>query len=95
MAYGEYTMEGDANITPFFEVLYSRAETFIDSGTFQLFPDVGADNPFNPCGTNGVDCGSNGFNFDDDFVQRWNTFQRDRDPNRDGDERDARCGQTF
>jgi len=46
MAYGEYTMEGDANITPFFEVLYSRAETFIDSGTFQLFPDVGADNPF-------------------------------------------------
>jgi len=95
MAYGEYTMEGDANITPFFEVLYSRAETFIDSGTFQLFPDVGADNPFNPCGTNGVDCGSNGFNFDDDFVQRWNTFQRDRDPNRDGDERDARICATF
>ena len=95
MAYGEYTLEGDANITPFFEVLYSRAETNADFGTFQLFPDVGADNPFNPCGVNGSDCGSSGFNFDDAFVQRWNTYQRDRDPNRDGDERDARICATF
>ena len=95
MAFGEYTLEGDANITPYFEVLYSRAETNIDSGTFQLFPFVGADNPFNPCGTNGVDCGSNNFNFDDAFVQRWNTYQRDRDPNRDGDTRDARICATF
>lgn len=95
MAFGEYTLEGEANITPFFEVLYSRAETNIDSGTFQLFPTVGRDNPFNPCGVNGSDCGSSGFNFDDAFVQRWNTYQRDRDPNRDGDERDARICATF
>lgn len=94
-AFGEYTLDGDANITPFFEVLYSRAETTIDSGTFQLFPDVGADNPFNPCGTNGVDCGSNAFDFDPAFVDRWNTYYRDRDPNRDGIQDDARVCATF
>lgn len=91
MAYGEYTMEGPANLTPFFEILYSRVESTIDSGTFQLFPTVGADNPFNPCGTSGVDCGSSNFNFDSAFLQRWNTYYRDRDPNRDGDTRDARA----
>ncbi len=90
MAFGEYTLEGDANITPFFEAMYSRVETNGDNGTFQLFPDVGATNPFNPCGTNGVDCGSNAFNFDAGFESRWNTYYRDRDPNRDGDNRDAR-----
>lgn len=94
-AFGEYTLEGDANITPFFEVLYSRAETTIDSGTFQLFPEVGADNPFNPCGVNGSDCGSNGFNIDQGFTDRWNAFQRDRDPNRDGNTSDARTCATF
>jgi iron complex outermembrane receptor protein len=95
MAYGEYTLEGDANITPFFEVLYSRVESSIDSGTFQLFPSVGADNPFNPCGVNGADCGSNGFDFNQEFIDRWNTYYRDRDPNRDGDESDARICATF
>ncbi|WP_371396903.1 TonB-dependent receptor domain-containing protein [Fretibacter rubidus] len=95
MAYGEYTLEGDANLTPFFEVIYSRAETFIDSGTFGLGVEVGADNPFNPCGTNGSDCGSSNFNFDDAFQDRWNTYYRDRDPNRDGDNRDARVCSTI
>lgn len=95
MAFGEYTLEGEANITPFFEVLYSRVESTQDNGTFQLFPDVGADNPFNPCGTNGVDCGSNGFDFDQAFIDRWNTYYRDRDPNRDGDQSDARICATF
>ncbi|WP_371398752.1 TonB-dependent receptor [Algimonas porphyrae] len=95
MAYGEYTLDGEANITPFFEVLYSRVESISDSGTFQLFPVVGADNPFNPCGVNGSDCGSNAFNFDQAFIDRWNTYYRDRDPNRDGDEFDARICATF
>lgn len=90
MAFGEYTMEGDANITPFFEVLYSRAEIKSDTGTAQLFPTVGADNPFNPCGINGADCGSSNFNFDAAFIQRWNTYFRDADPNRDGNTADAR-----
>ncbi len=60
MSYGEYTFEGDANITPFFEVMYNTRETEQNSGEGQLFPIVPANNPFNPCnpnGVNGVDCG--------------------------------------
>lgn len=60
MSYGEYTFEGDNNITPFFEVLYSRRDTFQDSGQPQFFPFVPADNPYNYCnpdGLNGIDCG--------------------------------------
>jgi iron complex outermembrane receptor protein len=99
-SYGEYTFDGEANITPFFEVLYSRNEIEQDLGIFQLFPTVGADNPFNPCGTNGVDCGSsangpNGLFNRPSFVQDFNTFQRELDPNRDGDIRDARICATF
>ena len=58
MAYGEYTFDGDMNITPFFEVLYSRADTFVENGgTPQLFPFVPANNPFNPCNIANNDCG--------------------------------------
>ena len=60
MAYGEYTFEGEANFTPYFEVLYNYAE-FDQFGTEgQLFPTVPANNPFNlcnPAAVNGVDCG--------------------------------------
>jgi len=41
-------------------VVYSGRETFQDSGAFQLFPVVDANNPFNPCNpaaAGGVDCG--------------------------------------
>ena len=60
MAYGEYTFDGDMNITPFFEAGYSRAEIFSDNtGQGQIFPSVPDLNPFNPCnfvtGT-GTDC---------------------------------------
>lgn len=60
MAYGEYTFEGDSNITPFFEASYNRRDTFQDSGQPQFFPWVPANNPYNLCnpdGLNGVDCG--------------------------------------
>lgn len=59
MLYGEYTLDGEMNLTPFFEVLYSTRETFTDNGVYQLWPDVPADNPFNICNPNGqgVDCG--------------------------------------
>lgn len=62
-AYGEYTFPGDANITPFFEAAYSRAEIKnTGSGLPQIFPSVPAQNAFNPCNfvTNpaGVDCRS-------------------------------------
>jgi len=61
MAYGEYTFEGDMNLTPFFEANYSRAEVTVrNSGAPQFFPWVPASNAFNPCNfvsnPNGVDC---------------------------------------
>ncbi|MBH5323356.1 TonB-dependent receptor domain-containing protein [Aurantiacibacter sediminis] len=61
MAYGEYTLDGDMNLTPFFELLYSRAEISADNtGVPQIFPSVPDINPFNPCNINtnpdGVDC---------------------------------------
>jgi iron complex outermembrane receptor protein len=60
-AYGEYTFPGEANITPFFEAAYTRAEiTNSGAGLPQIFPAVPAANRFNPCNftTNpdGVDC---------------------------------------
>lgn len=60
MAFGEYTLPGEMNITPFFEAQYNRRESFSDSGAFQLFPGVPGTNPFNPCNpaaAGGVDCG--------------------------------------
>ncbi len=61
MAYGEYSLGGAANITPFFEANFSRVEVFNENnGAAQLFPEVPAENAFNPCNflTNpsGVDC---------------------------------------
>lgn len=60
MSYGEYTFEGEANLTPYFEANYSYFETKTNSGEPQLFPFVPANNPFNICNPNqpnGVDCG--------------------------------------
>jgi iron complex outermembrane receptor protein len=60
MAYGEYTFEGEANFTPYFEVLYNSQETDQFGQEGQLFPFVPANNPFNLCNPNqpnGVDCG--------------------------------------
>ena len=59
--YGEYTFPGEANITPFFEANYTRAEiTNTGAGNPQIFPSVPDLNIFNPCNffTNpdGVDC---------------------------------------
>lgn len=59
-AYGEYTFPGEANITPYFEANYSRAEIDApNTGIPQVFPSVPADNFFNPCNIaspNGTDC---------------------------------------
>jgi iron complex outermembrane receptor protein len=59
MAYGEYTFEGEANITPYFEVMYSELEFLSNSSEGQLFPTVPALNPFNICNaaTPDRDCG--------------------------------------
>nr|WP_137676345.1 TonB-dependent receptor [Parerythrobacter lutipelagi] len=61
LAYGEYTFPGAANITPFFEAMYTRAEIFGENEFFaQIFPYVPDNNQFNPCNTavSGVDCRS-------------------------------------
>ncbi|MDJ0643060.1 MAG: TonB-dependent receptor [Erythrobacter sp.] len=60
-AYGEYTFPGEANITPYFEANYSRAEIRLpNTGIPQFFPSVPDVNQFNPCNIvsnpNGVDC---------------------------------------
>lgn len=59
-AYGEYTFPGEANITPFFEAQFTRAEVSApNSGQPQLFPFVPDLNIFNPCNIDtgtGVDC---------------------------------------
>jgi len=60
LAYGEYTFDGEANITPYFEVMRSEFEFFSNSSEGQLFPSVPALNPFNicnPAAPGGVDCG--------------------------------------
>ena len=59
MAYGEYTLEGEANLTPYFELLYATRESNSNSGAGQLWPWVPALNPFNLCNPlgEGVDCG--------------------------------------
>ncbi|EAQ29220.1 TonB-dependent receptor [Erythrobacter sp. NAP1] len=59
--YGEYTFPGEANITPFFEAQYTRAEiTNTGAGNPQIFPSVPDLNGFNPCNfisnPDGVDC---------------------------------------
>ena len=94
MAYGEYTFAGEANITPFFEVLYARREFFSDSAEGQLFPSVPSGNPFNICNPNGirgVDCGEawDALMNNPNFVQQvLNTFGCD--PSTGGS-----CDQTF
>lgn len=60
MSYGEYTMEGEMNLTPFFEASFNKRKFETDSGQPQLFPDVPGSNPYNICNPNGlrgVDCG--------------------------------------
>lgn len=62
MAYGEYTFEGEMNLTPFFEALYVTRDIDADSGAPQLFPYVPANSNYNVCNPNatmvaGTDCG--------------------------------------
>ena len=59
MAYGEYTFEGEANLTPYFEALYGTSSVSLNSGAGLFFPWVPALNPYNLCNPQGagVDCG--------------------------------------
>ncbi|MDE0420564.1 MAG: TonB-dependent receptor [Gammaproteobacteria bacterium] len=59
MVLGEYTLEGDMNLTPFFELAYVEDDYSNKGDEPQLFPNVPARNPFNLCNPEGlgVDCG--------------------------------------
>ncbi len=59
MAYGEYTFDGEMNVTPFFESLHVRRTTHSETMVPQVFPVVHQLYPFNPCNPlgHGVDCG--------------------------------------
>ncbi len=97
MAYGEYVLDGEMNVTPYFEALYVDSRVKADSGQPQLFPTVGAQNPFNPCGINGTDCGAGigALAADPGFITRWGQYYADSDPNRDGDTSDQRICARF
>lgn len=79
MAYGEYTLEGERNLTPYFEVLYTMRQYDANFGAAQFFPSVPARNPYNLCNPEGmgVDCGlaQDAFftnpNFLPQFANRW------------------------
>ena len=64
MSYGEYTFAGEANITPYFELLYNQRKTTALSSPAGAIAsnalNISGSNPYNPCnpdGLNGVDCG--------------------------------------
>lgn len=62
MSFGEYTLSGEANITPYYEVLYAKRNFLAHSRTPQFFPFVPALNPYNICNPGatmvaGFDCG--------------------------------------
>jgi len=80
LAYGEYTLEGEMNLTPFFELGYVEHEYTNIGDEAQLFPDVPARNPFNLCNpeaVGGVDCGLarnamlNNPHYIPQFMNRW------------------------
>lgn len=61
MTYGEYTFEGESNLTPYFELLYTGLDSSTNGGELPVFGvAVPAGNPFNlcnPAAEGGVDCG--------------------------------------
>ena len=59
LAYGEYTFDGEMNLTPYFETMYNSFDFNSKSRPPQLFPWVPPLNPFSPCNeaAGGVDCG--------------------------------------
>lgn len=56
MLNGEYTLDDEDDTTFYYEGLYAKRDSPIFSPGAQLFEWVPATNPYNPCGTNGIDC---------------------------------------
>ena len=66
-AYGEHDLGNASNSQAYFEFLYANRQTKVFSPGATIFPDVPANNPFNPCNQfqpNGANClGLFGVNF--------------------------------
>jgi len=82
MSLGEYTFSGEMNITPYFEVLYNKRETYADSLGATVGIEVPASNPYNICNPDGFgqDCGlafdayTNDPGYTDDFQATFGAF---------------------
>ncbi|NNE34284.1 MAG: TonB-dependent receptor, partial [Rhodothermales bacterium] len=82
MALGEYTFSGEMNITPYFEVLYNKRETYADSLGATVGIEVPGTNPYNICNPDGFgqDCGlafdayTNDPGYTDDFQAQFGGF---------------------
>ena len=56
---GEYSLQDKDDTTLYFDALYAKRDSPIFSPGVQMFEDVVAENPYNPCnvnGINGIDC---------------------------------------
>jgi iron complex outermembrane receptor protein len=84
-AHGDYLLQDDNDTRIFYEALYAQRDTNVFSPGGQLFEFVGAENPFNPCGTdieNGIDCRAGvGFPYGSQEVRPIVSIRGDRDTN--------------
>ena len=84
-AYGEHDLGNVSNSQAYFEFLYANRKTEVFSPGASIFPDVPANNPFNPCNQfqpNGANClGFFGFNFGNFEVIPIVHIRGDRDNN--------------
>ncbi|WP_022945049.1 TonB-dependent receptor domain-containing protein [Pseudoalteromonas ruthenica] len=56
MLNGEYSFDDDNGTLFYYEGIYAKRESPIFNPGAQLFENVPASNPYNPCGVNGTDC---------------------------------------
>ncbi|MDE0190034.1 MAG: TonB-dependent receptor [Gammaproteobacteria bacterium] len=76
MVFGEYTFDGEMNLTPFFELGYVENDIILIGDEAQIFQEVPARNPFNICNPEGrgVDCGlaSDALLLNPNFIEKFN-----------------------
>ena len=76
MVLGEYTLEGEMNLTPFFELGYVENDIASIGGEYGIGQEVPARNPFNICNPEGrgIDCGlaSDELLLNPNFIENFN-----------------------
>jgi iron complex outermembrane receptor protein len=80
---GDYDFQDDNNTKVYLEGLYATRESDAFSPGGQLFPTVGVDNPYNPCGTDlyGDHCGGGLVDWGPSTAQPIVNIRGDRDQN--------------